>query len=73
MGGALTAPKGLLTTWEVRPGDKDKNFEVLQALDFLASTGDPIFTLTGGHGLSPQGFIVIGVNARFERPVSEGC
>ena len=53
------------TSRNIRTWHQDKNLEIIQAIELLLCTGDPIFLLWGGHGFSPGG-IVTGVNSQFK-------
>ena len=53
------ATEGSLTAGDIRTGNKDEYFKVLQALQFVLTPCYPILTFVGSHCLCPSGFILI--------------
>jgi hypothetical protein len=57
-----------LVARDVGTRDEDEDFEVLEALDLVFGTSDPVLALGGGEGLRPE-WVVVGVRLWDKGPV----
>jgi hypothetical protein len=60
--------QGTLAARDVGARDEDKDFEVLEALNFVFGASDPELAFGGGEGLRPK-WIVVGVRLWDKGPV----
>jgi len=44
------SPESTLASRDIRPWDKDKDFQFFQAADLILSASNPILPFRGGHG-----------------------
>ena len=54
----LTFERALPTRY-VRARNQNKDIEISQAFQFIASTSNPVFSCRGGHSRRPRGIIIV--------------
>ena len=64
------SPKSTLASRDIRPQDKHKDFQFLQAADFILSASNPILPFRGRHCFRPQ-WIIVDVHFRLQYTICD--